>query len=266
MFQIAFSPRITFCAKSVFWSQNAPLAPKVILGEKCDLEQKVPLGTLTNSHTPSPFRLRARSDPKKWIFAPKITFWLQNRIFALFATLGPEVPFLRKSALFRPHAADAYKTNGILIKMEPFSTQKRFWTQKCILEPKIDFWAQNAENEPKVHFWAQKCTFRKSDQKVNVRLNITEGEQGIPDSGPDSIHGRPGLLKHVAFSVPLHSNKIMKLSSAPTGENTGGKPVFPRIILQCDWELSEIPRYFPRVFPRRLPKNLGKNQVQNVSP
>ncbi len=83
------------------------------------------------------------------------------------------------------------------------------------------FWAQNAENEPKVHFWAQKCTFRKSDQKVNVRLDVTEREQGIPDSGPDSIHGRPGLLKHVAFSVPLHSNKrFWRGISVPLAEDS----------------------------------------------
>ena len=118
--------------------------------------------------------------------------------------------FLRKNAFLRPHAADAYKTNGILIQMEPFLAQKRFQTKKCISGTKIDFWAQSAKNCPEMHFWAQKCTFRKSDQKVNVRLDLPEGEQGFPDSSPDSIHGRPGLLKHVAFSVPLHSNKAIR--------------------------------------------------------
>ncbi len=87
--------------------------------------------------------------PKKAIFAPEITFWLQMRIFALFATLGPKMHFLRKSALLRPRAADAYKHNGILIKMEPFLAQKRFRAPKCILEPKMRFWAQKAENYPK---------------------------------------------------------------------------------------------------------------------
>ena len=38
-------------------------------------------------------------------------------------------------------------------------------------------------------------------------MDVPDREPGIPDSSPDSIHGRPGLLKHVAFSVPLHSNK-----------------------------------------------------------
>ena len=117
----------------------------------------------------------------------------------------------RRNAFLRPHAADAYKTNGILTKMEPFLAQKRFRTKKCILGPKIDFWAQSAKNCPAMHFWTQKCIFRKSVQKVNVRLDLTEGEQGIPDSSPDSIHGRPGLLKHVAFSVPLHSNNTFIL-------------------------------------------------------
>ena len=95
--------------------------------------------------------------PRKAISAPKTAFWLQNRFFAFFAIFGPKVHFLRKSALLRPHAADAYKPNGILIKMEPFLAQKRFWSKMCILGPKIDFWAQSAINGPDMHFWAQKC-------------------------------------------------------------------------------------------------------------
>ena len=107
-----FGPRMHFWRKKCFF------------GEKCDLEQKIPFGTLTNSHTPSPFRLRARSDPKKWIFAPKITFWLQNVFWAQKCIFGAKVHFLRKIALLRPHAADAYKTNGILMEMEYFLAQK----------------------------------------------------------------------------------------------------------------------------------------------
>ena len=132
-----------------FWAQNALLAPKVILGEKCVLEQKVHFGDLTNSHTGSQICDLATMAPRKVIFAPKITFWLQNRFFASLAILGAKAHFLRKSALSRPHAADAYKTNGILIKTEPFLAQKRFWAQKCILEPKMRFWAHKAENNPK---------------------------------------------------------------------------------------------------------------------
>ena len=63
-------------------------------------------------------------------------------IFALFATLGPKGRLLRKSALLRPHAADAYKTNGKLMKMEPLLAQKRFWAKKSISAPEIGFWAQ----------------------------------------------------------------------------------------------------------------------------
>ena len=97
--------------------------------------------------------------PKKVIFAPRITFWLQNRIFALFAILDPKVYFLRKSALFRPHAADAYETNGMLMEMEPFLAQKRFWSKKCILGPRIDFWTQNAKKMPQNAFLGPKVHF-----------------------------------------------------------------------------------------------------------
>ena len=142
-------------------------------------------------------------------FCSKNHFWLQNAFWAQKCIFGAKVHFLRKSALLRPHAADAYKTNGNLIKMEPLLAQKRFWAKKCISGSKIDFWAQNAKNSPKMNFWAQKLIFCTSNQKVNVRLNLPERKQGIPDSSPDSIHGRPGLRKHVAFSVPLHSNKLL---------------------------------------------------------
>ena len=94
------------------------------------------------------------------------------------------------------------------MKFEFFLAQKRFWAGKFILGSKIDFGAQNAESDPEVHFWTQKCTFRKSYKKVTVGQNVPEGEPGFPDSSPESIHGRPGLRKHVAFSVPLHSNSL----------------------------------------------------------
>ena len=131
-------------------------------------EQKVPFGTLTNTHTTSRLCLLARSDPKRWKFCskgdfgPKMQFRRQKLIF------GAKMGILRKNAFLRPHVADAYKTNGFLTKMEPFLAQSRFLGQKCVLGPKIDFWAQKANNRPKTRFWAQKCVFRKSDQKVNV--------------------------------------------------------------------------------------------------
>ncbi len=152
-----FTLKSLFGPKSAFWAQNALLAQKVIFRRKCDLEQKVPFGTLTNSHTLSPNRIRGRPDPKKWIFAPKITFWLQNAFWAQKCIFGAEAHFLRKNALFRPHGADAYKTNGILIKMEPFSPQKRFWTQKCTLGSKINFWLKMHFGR-KSAFLAPKCT------------------------------------------------------------------------------------------------------------
>ena len=166
----------------------------------------MPFGTLTNSHTPSHFRLRTRSDPKKWKFCSKTTFGRKNAFWSRKRILGAKVHFLRKNAFLRSHVADAYKTNGILTKMEPFLAKSRFSSKKCVLGTKIDFWAQKAKKCPKMRFWAQKCVFRKSDQKVKVCLDLTDREPGFAASGPDSIHGRPGLPELVAFCVPLHSN------------------------------------------------------------
>ena len=93
---------------------------------------------------------------------PKKAILLQNNLlapkhFCSFCGFGAQNAFWRKFAFLRPHVADAYKTNGIWIKMEPFLAQKRFWAKKCILGPRIDFWAQSAKNGPEMHFWAQKC-------------------------------------------------------------------------------------------------------------
>ena len=52
--------------------------------------------------------------------------------------------FLSENAFLRPHVADAYKTNGILTKMDAFSAQSRFlaksafWTPKWTFGPKIE--------------------------------------------------------------------------------------------------------------------------------
>ena len=155
-------PKVHFEPKMHFWRK------KWLLGEKCDFEQKVHFGTLTNSHTCYLFCHLATMTPKKAIFAPKITFGLQNRFFAFFAILGPKVHFLRKSALLRPHAADAYKPNGILIKMELFLAQKRFWAEKCILGSKIDFGAQNAKMAPKCIFGPKSAFFAKVTKKLTT--------------------------------------------------------------------------------------------------
>ena len=71
--------------------------------------------------------------------SPTLTFWSllrKKHFWAQKCILGAKVLFLRKNAFLRPHAADVYKTNGILTKMEPFLAQERFW-------PKSEFWAQN---------------------------------------------------------------------------------------------------------------------------
>ena len=78
------------------------------------------------------------------------------------------------------------------MKSEPFLAQRRFRAKKCISEPEMQIGTQNAGNEQKGHFWAQKCSFRKSDQKVNVGPRLPYREQGFPDSSPESIHGRGG--------------------------------------------------------------------------
>ena len=83
---------------------------------------------------------------------------------------------------------------------------------KSFFGPKVHFGPQNrflgpkAKNGPKMRFWAQKCFFRKRYPKVKVGRRVPHREPGFPASRPDSIHGRTGLRKLVAFSVPLHSN------------------------------------------------------------
>ena len=121
-------------------------------------------GTLTNSHTGYLFCHLATMMPRKTIFS-KITFWLQNRFFAFFAILGPKVHLLRKNALLRPHAADAYKPNGILIKMEPLLAQKRFWAEKCILDSKNNFGPKKRKMTPTCIFGPRSALFAKETKK-----------------------------------------------------------------------------------------------------
>ena len=78
--------------------------------------------------------------------------------------------------------------------------KEHFGAQNRFLGPKGEFWVK-WDFGPKKPFIDQNC------ERNNDGLSVPEGESGFPDSGPDSIHGRPGLRKHVAFSVPLHSNK-----------------------------------------------------------
>ena len=127
--------------------------------ENCDFEQKVFFGTLTNSQPLTHFGDLAGTEPKKWKFCSKvdfgpiIQFWSQKVIF------DAKNEFLDENEFLRPHVADAYKTNGILTKMDVFLVQSRFLNQKWVLDPKIDFWAQKSKNRPKRRLWAQKCAF-----------------------------------------------------------------------------------------------------------
>ena len=81
---------------------------------------------------------------------------------------GAKSEFLDENEFSRPHVADAYKTNGILSKMEAFLAQSRILGQKCVLDPKIDFWAQNQIIGRRGDFGPKSAPFRKSDQKVKV--------------------------------------------------------------------------------------------------
>ena len=128
-----------------FWAQNAFLAQKVILGAQSAILSKKITFELSRTHIPPADLKKRRGRSQKCEFWPKIAFiHAKLGIFALFATLGPKGRLLRKSALLRPHAADAYKTNGKLMKMEPLLAQKRFWAKKSISAPEIGFWAQKA--------------------------------------------------------------------------------------------------------------------------
>ena len=134
--------------------------------ENCVFEQKVLFETLTKYYTPQPKSPPGAAGAKNANFGPKCIHSAKLGIFALFATLGPKGHLLRKSAPWRPHAADAYKTNGKLMKMEPLLAQKRFFGEKehsgaqnRFLGPKGEFWV-------KMGFWAPKaiylCKLRKS--------------------------------------------------------------------------------------------------------
>ena len=127
--------------------------------ENCDFYQKVLFGTLTNSHTPSHFGYLARTEPKKWKFRAKVDFGPIIQFWKQKVNFGAKIAFLSKNEFLRPHVAHAYKTNGILTKMDAFLTRSRFLSQKCVLDAKIDFWAQKSKNRPKKRFWAQKCSF-----------------------------------------------------------------------------------------------------------
>ena len=95
-----------------------------------------------------------------------------------------------KSALFGPLAADAYKTNALLMEFHPLCAQMGLWTQKCTFGAKDDFFRKNAQKGSKCGILAQNAKICKIAQKVNERLRVRDREHGFPDSGPERIHGR----------------------------------------------------------------------------
>ena len=156
----------TFCSKTAFWAQNHFLGPKSVLGAKsyflaksAILSKKCVL-ELSRTHIQVIFLAIWRQwSPKSGCLLQKPLFWLQNRIFAFFAFLVPKAHFLRNGVLLRPHAADAYKTNGILTKMDAFLAQERSWTQKCVLGPKMRFGPKNAKMTQNPEKRLKKVTF-----------------------------------------------------------------------------------------------------------
>ncbi len=104
----------------------------------------------------------------------KVDFCSRNHFLAQKCILGAKVHFWRQSALFaknallRPHAADAYQTNGFLMKMEPLLAQKRILAKKCISGPKIDFWAQKAKMAPKCVLGPKSAFFEKVTKKLTT--------------------------------------------------------------------------------------------------
>ena len=133
--------------------------------ENCDFDQKVPFGTLTNSHTPSHFGDLATTEPKKWKFCSKVDFGPIIQIWSQKVIFDAKIEFLDENEFLRPHVADAYKTNGILTKMDAFLAQSRLLSQKSVLDPRIDFWAEKLNNRPKRRLWVQKCAFSQKSPK-----------------------------------------------------------------------------------------------------
>ena len=83
-------------------------------------------GTLTNSHTLTHFGDLARAEPKKLKFCSKVDFGTIIQFWRQKVNFDAKSEFLSENAFLRPHVADAYKTNGILTKMEVILAQSRF--------------------------------------------------------------------------------------------------------------------------------------------
>ena len=145
--------------KSLFECKISLWSNKMKFNEICIFEQKVFFRTLTKYYTPYTKSPPDAFGRNKWELWSKVDFELKMLIWSQKVIFDAKSGFLCKNVFLRPHVADAYKTNGILTKMEAFLAQSRFLSQKCVLDPKIDFWAQKSNNRPKRRLWAQKCAF-----------------------------------------------------------------------------------------------------------
>ena len=127
-------------------------------------EQKVPFGTLTNSHTPSHFRLRARSDTKMEILLTN-DFWAQKRNLGPKTHLGAKVFFPHKNAFFLPMSRMLI-TTMVLKKNGALFGPKSVLGEKCVSGNNINSWAQKAGNCAKMRSGTKSASFAKVTKKL----------------------------------------------------------------------------------------------------
>ena len=129
--------------KMHFGPKNALLVQKLIFGRKVWFWAK---SALWNSHELT-YMLSFFAIWRPWCpekqFCSKNHFWLKIALLHFFAILDPKVHFLRKSALLRPHAADADNLMDFSSKWSPFwpksdfGRKSTFWAPKSILALKM---------------------------------------------------------------------------------------------------------------------------------
>ena len=106
---------------------------------------------------------------------PKVLFLAQNVslrpkcILAQKCTFCGKVHFRTQDALFRPHAADAYKTNTFLMEFTPFGPKSDFG-------PKSVFWREKVPFPILSTFWARNALLGQKVQKIaKVAKKLTTG-------------------------------------------------------------------------------------------
>ena len=116
-----------FGPKVLFWRRKTNFARKVwFFCKKCPFEN-----ARTHIHPAKIDSGRDRAQKSAFLLHIAV-LGCTSHFFAQSALLAPKNFFEQKSALFRPHSADAYKTNRFLMKFHPFWPQKLFLAQKCI--------------------------------------------------------------------------------------------------------------------------------------